>query len=94
MTTKATVTLSCDVEITINDPDAIARATGPNGDTWRADFFGLRTERDVLKHLAFNCLANGCDTVKFLDGWADMPADAATMKIKYDSVEIENVVES
>ncbi len=84
---KATVQFRCDVEVIINDPRVITSVTGPEGDEWRSQFYGLRTERDVIEHLAYNCVANGCTNAKLLDGWADLPADAVSMRIVYTDPE-------
>lgn len=67
-------------EVTINDPDVIERVTGPKGDEWRGDLYDLHTEEDVINHLAYNCLANGCENATMLDGWADLPAEAVEMR--------------
>lgn len=78
-TQKKHVALDATAQITINDPDVIERVTGPGGDEWRSKLYNLHTEEDVLSHLAFNCLFNGVEQVNRLDGWADLPDDAATM---------------
>jgi len=70
------------VKVTINDPDVIARVTGPNGDEWRAQLYNLHTESDVLDHLAHNCVLNGVEQVNRLDGWGDLPDGAATMELE------------
>jgi len=84
------VTLAGTAEITITDPDVIERVTGPKGDEWRAQLYNLHTEEDVLSHLAFNCLFNGVEQVNRLDGWADLPNDAATM-VRVGDVHLEGV---
>lgn len=80
---KFTVNVEVAVEIEINDPDVIERITGPGGDEWRAHVYrGIRTEEDVLNHLAYNCVANGVENAALLDGWADLPRDAVQMHVK------------
>lgn len=81
------VLLTQEVSITINDPDVIERVTGPKGDEWRAQLYNLHTEEDVLAHLAYNALVNGCENAALLDGWADLPADAVSMEV-IDGVEL------
>ena len=76
------VVLSQQVRVTVNNSDVIERVTGPKGDEWRAQLYNLRTEEDVLAHLAYNALANGCENATMLDGWADLPADAVSMKVE------------
>ncbi len=76
-----TLTLETDVTVTVNDPDVIERVTGPKGDEWRAQLYNLRTEDDVLDHLAYNAAANGATRANELDGWGDLPDDAATMEV-------------
>ena len=75
------VAVEANVVIEINDQDVVERITGPGGDEWRSSFYDLHTENDVLQHLAFNCVANGAECVRQLDGWADLPDDAATMNV-------------
>lgn len=70
-----------EVEVTINDRDVIERVTGPKGDIWRAQLYDLHTEEDVLDHLAYNAVANGVRQVNRLEGWADLPDDAAVMEV-------------
>lgn len=71
-----------EVRITINDPDVIERVTGPGGDEWRSQLYNLYTEKDVLDHLAYNCIANGEQNASRLDGWADLPKEAVEMEIR------------
>lgn len=85
------VQLEAGCEIVINDPDVIERVTGPGGDEWRAVDDNLHTEKDVLGHLAYNCLLNGITKVNQLDGWADLPDDAATMFPVPNSVDLLGV---
>lgn len=69
------------VIVTVNDPDVIERVTGPGGDEWRAQVYGgLHTANDVLRHLAWNHISGGVERANQLDGWADLPDDAATME--------------
>jgi hypothetical protein len=85
---KKHVQLEAGCEITINDPDVIERVTGPKGDEWRSYAYNLHTEEDVLGHLAYNCLLSGAERVNQLDGWADLPGDAATMQRAMNSVDV------
>jgi hypothetical protein len=83
MATKHSVSFDGYVAITINDPDVIERVTNPvSGEEWRKQAYNLYTRDEVLQHLAYNCLANGVERVNHLDGWADLPDDAATMGIE------------
>lgn len=75
------VEMAATVHITVKDRDVIERVTGPGGDDWRSQLYDLRTEQDVLEHLAGNALKNGTERVNRLDGWADLPDDAATMYV-------------
>lgn len=79
---KHTVTMEVEVEVEISDPDVIERVTGPGGDEWRAHLYDLRTEADVLEHLAYNCVANRCESAWLLDGWADLPKEAVQMRVR------------
>jgi hypothetical protein len=78
---KPTVLMEAQVEISIKDRDVIERVTGPGGDEWRSQLYNLRTEDDVLNHLAYNAVAGNVERVNQLDGWADLPDDAATMQV-------------
>src|SRR5690242_4364091 len=82
---RACVVVSREVEIAISDPDVIERVTGPKGDEWRAQVYNLHTRDDVLEHLAYNCAANGAENARLLDGWADLPAEAVSMRLRGDS---------
>lgn len=77
---ETTVDVETPVKITINDEDVIERVTGPKGDEWRAQFYNLHTESDALDMLAYNCAVNGAERVNQLNGWGDLPDDAATME--------------
>jgi hypothetical protein len=87
---KHSVSFEGNVLVEVNDPDVIERVTGPGGDEWRAQLYPLHTAEDVLHHLAYNCVHNGAKNLKFLDGWADLPEDAATMEI--ESVEAGEII--
>lgn len=87
------VAVGVTVEIEINDEEAITRVTGPGGDEWRSYAYNLRTREDVLKHWAFNAVANGVDRVNRLDGWADMADDAVVLYVDRDSFEVDEIDE-
>lgn len=80
MTTyEATVTMTVRVEI--HDPDVIARCVEDH-DGWRTRmFYDLRTPEAVVQHLAYNCARNNVEDVSRLDGWADLPSSAVTMRV-------------
>lgn len=80
------------VAIVINDEDVITRCTA-NTNGWRDDYYPLATPDDVLGHLAFNAIANGVDRVNRLDGWADLPDDACTMRVVRD-IDVDLIVVS
>lgn len=88
---KRVVMVTVPVEVAINDPDVVGRITGPGGDEWREHLYKLDTEDEVLEHLAYNLIANGVSQVRRLDGWADMPNDAATMSFGDDDFDFEVV---
>lgn len=77
------------VHVEIRDPDVVERITGPGGDEWRSRFYRLHTESDVIEHLARNCVVNGVETVAHLEGWADLPSDAARMWLDLDSLDVD-----
>lgn len=91
---KFRVSYTIDVEVIVNDADVFDRITGPSGDEWRAEFYGMRTERDVVDHFAFNAIANRVCQANELDGWADLGENAATMTIDRDnSGVVDEIVE-
>lgn len=90
---KFRVSYTVDVEVVVNDPDVFDRITGPKGDEWRAVFYGLHTEHDVIGHLAFNALLNDVRQAYDLDGWGDLDADAATMSVDRDSAVGDDIEE-
>jgi hypothetical protein len=91
------------VDVTIDDPDVIARVVdnhddegtpqpvgrgnGANG--WHDTYYNIPDRDGVLHHLAFNGLVNGADDVTRLDGWADMGPDACTMTVRRRTIEYE-----
>jgi len=91
---KRTAWIGATVIVEINDEDVIERVTGSGGDEWRASFYDLRSEKDVIQHLAFNCVANGVESVKRLDGWADLPDEAAVMCVERDTLDVDVQPES
>lgn len=83
------VPLMINVEVTVTDPDVIERITGPAGDEWRGHMYPLHTRDDVLQHLASAGFRLGVEDLQFLDGWGDLPKDAAVMKVVKDDCEID-----
>lgn len=79
------VVIEATVLITINDSDVLGRVTGPGGDEWRAFAYPFHSEADVLNHFAYNAVANGVGRCNVLDGWADLPDDAA----RFDVIDFE-----
>jgi hypothetical protein len=74
------VTLQVTVKVRVNDPLVLSRPV-ENTDGWRDDLYDLRTEDDVLGHLAYNCAVNGYHNGLLLDGWADLPVGAVGMDV-------------
>ncbi len=95
------VEVTLTVKVTITDPDVVARCVENHNDQhvpmppggkgadrgWRDFFYDITTERDVVRHLAYNCAVNHYHDVSDLDGWADLPKGAATMSIMNADVE-------
>lgn len=75
-----TIHLLVTVRVDIEDADVVTRVVEDHDD-WRGTYYDMRTEEDVLEHLAYNCVANGRRDVTRLDGWADLPDTAARMEI-------------
>ncbi len=73
------------VNVTVKDPDVFERITGPAGREWRQEHqFNLHTREDVLKHLAYECAVHGIGRANRLDGWDDLPDEAARMEVAVD----------
>lgn len=41
----------------------------------------IRTEEDILQHLAYNAIFNNVTDASRLDGWGDLPKGAITMRV-------------
>jgi len=81
------------VRVQINDPDVITRCVEDH-DGWRTRmYYDLETLEQVIEHLAYNCARNHIEEVSRLDGWADLPDSAASMRITDAEVENVEVVE-
>lgn len=74
------VTMQVVVNIKVSDDRVISRPV-ENTDGWRDDLYDLKTEDAVLEHLAYNAAVNGHTNGTLLDGWADLPEDAISMKV-------------
>lgn len=67
--------------VTVHDPEAIERVTGPGGDEWRSQFYDLHTADDVIEHFVFNAVTNHVHDISRLDGWADSDPAAVTIEV-------------
>lgn len=74
--------------VNVHDRDAIERVTGPGGDEWRSQFYGLRTTEQVIEHWIYNYLCNGVTDVSRLDGWADLAHGAVTFETEFSDLEL------
>lgn len=74
-----------EVEIVVNDPDVLDRINDPE---FRKSAYEFRDEEHALQHLAFNAVANGVTRINRLDGWADMPDDAATITVDTHTLDV------
>ncbi len=83
--------MAAEIELTIqvNNPDAVERVTGPNGDEWRKYAYPLHTVNDVLEHWTYNFFCNGIADVSRLDGWADLDSSAVLFAVEYQHAEYE-----
>lgn len=83
MSIKHSVSFEGHVVVEVNDQEVINRVTDPvRGEGWRKQCYQLFTADEVLQHLAYNCIANGAERANQLEGWADLPDDAATMGVE------------
>lgn len=57
--------------VTISVDQAVIDAVD---DDWRKQLYNFITVNDIIEHLAFNVVKNGCTDLSGLDGWADQPA--------------------
>lgn len=85
MSRQVFVEMITTVLVTIEDEDVVRRVFSPEldhmGRTWQGTFYEMHSEDDVFEHLAYNRIANGYEDVSGLDGWADLPVDAASMRL-------------
>lgn len=80
------------VEVEINHPDVVARTEGEHGIAWREHFYDISGRDDILNHLAYNCVANNLHNTRMLEGWADLPEDAVSMKVvSHESIHEDTV---
>jgi hypothetical protein len=96
MPRKLYVHFSGTAEVTIADERVVLRITENRDDkdrpegspghdpqgAYRAFFYDISTEEDVLKMLVWNAAANGVERANQLDGWADLDRDAAVTAIE------------
>lgn len=86
------VEVTTTVTVTVNDEDAIARAVDNHAAPsiahpearWQDQYWPVADECDVIRHFAFNAVANAVDDASSLDGWADLERDAVTMQVGRD----------
>ena len=88
------VDVDATVIIAINDLNAIKRYSdgepiGEDGKSYEPPYPELTTEEAILEHFAYNAVANGVQYANELDGWADLPADAAKFYIEIDETYAE-----
>lgn len=76
------VTVTITYRITMTDP-MVWRRPVENIDGWRDHFYDLTTIQDVAEHLAWNLGIRG-DRLSNLDGFADLPDNAATAEMVGD----------
>lgn len=60
-------------------------------DEWQKRFYKLRTRQEIAEHLAFNLLQDRSFTS--LDGFADLPKDAARVPPESVHWEVEAILE-
>lgn len=83
------VDVNSTVLVVVHDPDVIERVTGPGGDEWRRQMYGsVRTEQDVVEHLAIN---HHQRVAMLLDGWSDVAIGAATMRLQSSVGSVEEI---
>lgn len=76
-----------EVFIDVHDPDVLGRVNDPEFREQMGP--GFDDERDVIKHLAFNAVQNRIYDVSRLDGWADLPDNAATILTRVGDIEVD-----
>ena len=72
---KFRVTYLVEVEIEVSEEVTKQALT----DEWRSTFYKLASEEDVADHLAHNFVRNRA-SLSSLDGFANLPDDAATLE--------------
>jgi hypothetical protein len=72
------VTYEATVQFIIRDEEAVSRCFT---EEWRTSLYNLPDRDAVLRHWAWNALANGIKDVHYLDGWADLAPGTVTMTV-------------
>lgn len=86
MTQTFATTMTVYATVLVHDREPLDRVTGPGGDEWRAHFYGLLTDEDVIEHFVYNAVTNGVHDISRLEGWAD--CDPHSVTIEVDSTDL------
>lgn len=81
------VTITYTVEVLFNDPDVWQRCT-ENRDNWRGTFADFTTQGQVAECIAVNYTSYH-RTLSHIDGWADMPDSAVSIRTLEERAEAE-----
>lgn len=82
------ITVSFEVDIRFVEDEVWQRCVN-NTDDWRGMFYPLLTKDDVVKHIAYNYIANGIDKINRLEGWGDLKGD----EVEYTTIDSWQVVD-
>lgn len=77
---KHELTFVVDVEVECQDEALIDEAAIEGSER---NAYGWRNRDQVIHHLAWNCVKNGIENAKRLDGWGDLEGDELTMRITH-----------
>lgn len=72
---KFTVEVTHYVTVEVNDESVLSRVDLD----WRERFYDLRSDAEVVEHLASNFIRNGIVDIGKLEGWADVGSPTAVV---------------
>lgn len=77
-----------EVVVTVTDPAVFDRV---NETEWSRNFYGINTKTAMVRHLVWNCIANGYGDASRLDGFADIDEGVVTMEIDRQMLDVVEV---
>lgn len=75
------ITTEVTVRITVNDRVGVIDRYLEGGEFHGQHPYSVDSQKEILRHLAYNAISNGVTRANALDGWADLADDAAVMDV-------------